>query len=128
MTSENCASNAAEESRRGDEAMRAAKTLLEVALFNDVVSRAYYGAYHWARALLLTKGMESKTHNGLIRLIGREFVSKGALPKDAATLLAQLESDRGTSDYTASARFTRKQAEETIARAEEFIGYCHSKP
>ncbi|MBN1674702.1 MAG: HEPN domain-containing protein [Kiritimatiellae bacterium] len=55
MTPENSAANAADEAARGDDALRAARVLLEAGLFNDSVSRAYFAAYHYASALLLNR-------------------------------------------------------------------------
>ena len=70
MTPENEAINAREEAQRGDESLRAAEELLRLGLHNDAISRAYYAAYHWARAVLFTRGLESKTHRGVNQLLG----------------------------------------------------------
>ena len=76
-TSENQIANAREEVHRGNEALRAAEELLQLALCNDAVSRAYYAAYHWARAVLFTQGLESKTHRGVVQLVALRFVREG---------------------------------------------------
>ena len=89
MTGDNKASNIREEVIRGEECLRAAEHLLEGGFFNDSVSRAYYAAFHWARAVLLTRGLEPRSHRGVIQLLGLHFVKEGQLGEDAAASLAQ---------------------------------------
>jgi uncharacterized protein (UPF0332 family) len=124
VTSENGVLNAREESRRGDEALRAAEELLRLGLHNDAISRAYYAAYHWARAVLFTQSMESKTHRGTNQLLGLHFVRPGRLSQQSTTLLAQLEDRREASDYTAAIRFTRDDARESVEQARSFVALC----
>ena len=124
MTPENQQANVRDEVARGNEALQAAEELLRLGFFNDTVSRAYYAAYHWAKALLLSKGMESKTHRGMVQLVALRFVREGLLPGDAATVLAQLEDAREASDYAASTRFTEQEARDTLERARAFIEFC----
>ena len=124
MTQANENANAREEMARGDETMRAAEELLRLGLFNDAVSRAYYAAYHWARALLVTQGIESKTHRGVVQLVGLHFVRTQRLPAEATTLLGQLANQRETSDYTSSLRFDAKEAAEVVRQASAFIELC----
>lgn len=50
MTEDNGRTNAQDEAQRGDEALAAARHLLTGRFCNDAVSRAYYAAFHWARA------------------------------------------------------------------------------
>ncbi len=124
MTPQNRDANAREEIERANEALVAAEELLKLRLNNDAISRSYYAAYHWARAVLFTKGLESKTHRGTNQLLGLHFVREGALPEEATRLLAQLEDQREASDYTASVRFTEEEARDAVARTRAFIEYC----
>lgn len=124
MTGENRKDNAREEAWRGDTTLKAAKHLLEGGFSNDAISRAYYAAYHWARALLVSRGMDPKTHRGVIQLIGLHFVKEGGLSDEAGALLAHLETYRELCDYTSSAKFTEDQAREELGRAERFIETC----
>lgn len=49
MTEENRAKNIAIEAGRGDESLDSARILLAAGKYADSVSRAYYGAFHYAR-------------------------------------------------------------------------------
>ena len=58
MTEANRKRNARSEASLGDDALQAAEALLKLGLYNDAASRAYYAAFHYARALLLTEGLK----------------------------------------------------------------------
>lgn len=124
MTNENCRDNAVEESRRGDECLAEAKYLMAGGFHNAAVSRAYYAAFHWALALLIMKGLEPKTHRGVIQLLQLHYVEPGALDANAAIALGQLETYRELSDYNAKASFDGKRAGSEIRRAEDFVTAC----
>ena len=124
MTADNCRGNAVDESRRGDECLAEARYLLEGGFWNAAVSRAYYAAFHWAFALLMMKGLEPKTHRGVIQLLQLHYVETGAFSSTAAAALGELETYRELSDYNAKARFDEKRAAAEIQRAETFIASC----
>ena len=69
---------------------RAMKTLLEAdLLFKNgfiigAVSRLYYFLFYNIRALLLTKGLEPKSHEGALRLLGLHFIREGIFEPKAS--------------------------------------------
>ena len=101
MTDENRRRNLADELARAEQALQAARALLGVALHADSVSRAYYGAFHCLRALLLSRGVETKTHAGAIHTFNTEFVRAGLLPSSHNRLLAGIQRLRELADYDA---------------------------
>jgi len=125
MTGPNCEANARAEMARGCEALEEARVLLREGLFNGSVSRAYYAAYHWTSALLLTKGLEPKTHRGKIQLLSLHFVKPGLLADQDAAQLSRLEDFRELGDYSAGVSFTEEDAAKAVQRAEAFIAACH---
>lgn len=54
--------------KRASATTRSAHALLSLGLPNDAVSRAYYAAFHDARALLVHDGVQPKTHRGVVAL------------------------------------------------------------
>lgn len=110
--------------KRGQEALASAVHLLQGEYFSDAISRAYYAAFHFARALLFLKGLEPKTHQGVIQLLSLHFVKPGMLQEKIADHLRRLETFRELSDYSAEAEFGRLEAEKRIRDAEEFIDAC----
>ena len=67
--------------------------------WNLVANRLYYAVFHMASALLIDKGFTSKTHSGVICLLGQEFATKGLLDKDEMRLVSRLQNMRHAGDY-----------------------------
>ena len=67
--------------------------------WNLVANRLYYAVFHMASALLIDKGFTSKTHSGVICLLGQEFATKGLLDKDDMSLVSRLQNMRHAGDY-----------------------------
>jgi uncharacterized protein (UPF0332 family) len=71
------------------------------------------------------KGLEPKTHRGVIQLLQLHYVETGAISSTAAAALGELETYRELSDYNAKARFDEKRAVAEIQRAEAFVLSAH---
>lgn len=110
MTSDQKRAAIGAEVARGEEAIEEAELLVGAGKLAGAVSRAYYPAYHHARALLLVVGEEPRTHGGLTRLIQRDFVHGGRLAPEVAALLSRLMTFRQDADYTAEYVFTPAMA------------------
>lgn len=67
--------------------------------WNLVANRMYYALFHMASALLIDKGFMSKTHSGVICILGQEFVTKGLLSSDEGCLISRLQNMRQSGDY-----------------------------
>jgi uncharacterized protein (UPF0332 family) len=106
---------------RGDEAVEEATLLLAAGKLAGAVSRAYYGAFHFARALLLSVGDEPRTHGGVSRLLQRNFVRTGRMAPEIAVLLSRLMTMRQDADYTAEYVFTPEIARGELDDARRFV-------
>lgn len=105
------------ELQRGAAALRSAELLLEHGELADAVSRAYYAAFHHARALLLSEGVEPKRHATVDRLVQWDFVRTGKLDPDVAGRLSTLQQHRQNADYTAEYVFSATMARELVDAA-----------
>jgi len=121
VTGDNRQANARAEAALGDDSLEAAEALLGLGLFNDAVSRAYFAAFHHARALLLLAGLEPKTHRGVVALLMEHYEKTGRLKAGAVSTLARLQTFRGLADYDASERIARDRAEAEVAAARTFV-------
>ena len=121
MTDDQKRTNIAAEVARGESAFRSAELLLAAGQRADAVSRAYYAAFHYARALLLTLGEEARTHGGLDRLVQRDLVRTGKLAPETAALLSRLMTFRQNADYMAEYVFTEAMATEQVEGARAFV-------
>jgi len=77
--------------------------------------------FHSAKALLESEDIGAKTHSGLIRMIGKEFVKPGKLEKSLGKAFSIAEEDREVADYDIKIEFSKEEAEECIDGAKEFL-------
>jgi uncharacterized protein (UPF0332 family) len=110
--------NVAAEVEKADTSLRAARALFDLGFFDESVSRAYYAVFHLACAVLLTDGLEARTHRGVDHLLNLHFVRSGRLDAMHAKAFARLAQYRLQADYSRAFRFTREGAAEELALAE----------
>ncbi len=84
---------------KGEEKMKSAEILLNNKMFDDAVSRIYYAAYYFAKALLFLLGEEPRTHKGLISIFGLKVIKTGFINKKFGAILNELFEKRERSDY-----------------------------
>ena len=89
--------------------------------FEDAVSRAYYAAYYAAQALLLSEGLEARSHGGLVALVGLHFVKTGKLDKKFGRYLSNLMEDRQQSDDNLFSGLEKQDAEQSLEEARAFV-------
>lgn len=102
VTDENRRRNALDELGLADSALTAAAALLDLGLAPDAASRMYYAAFHAVRALLLSIGLEPRSHRGVRSLFTQHFIRTGLFSSEHAKHLAQLEGLRSAGDYDSS--------------------------
>ena len=117
MTDDNRRANLLVEVEKSGNSQRAAEACLSLGLADDAVSRAYYAAYHMVQALLLTEGLQAKSHAGLHDLFYLHFVRSGRLPTHLAKLFAGLQKFREQADYTRAFHFSVEDAGEECAHS-----------
>ena len=85
--------------QKSDQTMVEASDCAKMGHWSLAANRLYYALFHLASALLIDKGYTSKTHNGIICIIGQEFVTKGLLTSEDGRLLSRLQNMRQSGDY-----------------------------
>lgn len=68
--------------QQADEALEAAKILLDKSFERQTLNRAYYAMFYAVLALLSTRKMETSKHTGAIALFDKEFIRKGIFTSD----------------------------------------------
>ena len=131
MMEENKKKNILEEMQRAGKAMEAANLLFNNGLLNDAISRLYYFVLYKIRALLLTKGLEPRSHEGTLRLFGLHFVKEGIFDPKSSHIFSKLMKYREEADYNPSYVFTKEDFIELKKEAEELAnkinGYLEDK-
>jgi uncharacterized protein (UPF0332 family) len=106
MTIQNKKTNIKEELGRARECLRSAELLHSHGQTPDAVSRLYYYVFHAVKALLFSKGLEPKMHEGSARLLGLHFVKPGIVDPKASHVYSKLMKYREEADYNPSYVFT----------------------
>lgn len=121
MTEDDVKVSVADELRLADEALRAAGALVDLGLPADAASRAYYAAFHAARALLYSIGVEERSHAALRTQLSRHFVKTGKLAAARSKDLAQLEALRVAGDYDSAFALGVDDVRPEVEKAARFI-------
>lgn len=121
MTEANKGINVGAERAAAREALAEARLLRAHGHHRATVSRAYYAVFHAARALLMARGIQAKSHDGLRRMLALHLVKPGHLAPDTAEILARLATKREDSDYAADLPVSAAEADAVVADAESFL-------
>ena len=123
MNEANKKDNIREEIEHANESMRAADLLFKNGFTRDAVARLYYSLLYTVRAMLLTKELEPKSHEGALRMFGLHFVKQGIFEPEDSHVFSRLMKYRQEADYNPSYVFTpedfiefRKEAEMLIQK------------
>jgi uncharacterized protein (UPF0332 family) len=121
VTKDNCLRNARAEMGAALDALKAADALLGLGVLRDAMSRAYYAAFHSARALLLLEGHEAKTHAGVARLFGDHVIAEGRMDRRHTLVLTRLLAYGQASDYAYSFEVAPEDVRDEVDAAREFV-------
>lgn len=84
-------------------------------------NRLYYALFHIATALLINKGINVKSHAGVICALGQQIVNAGLLSKDDARLVSKLQHMRQSGDYDDLFDWEQEDVEPYISKTRELI-------
>ncbi len=106
---------------RADKYLKSAKLLIDEDDNESAVSRAYYAMFYAAEAVLLTKGLASDSHKGIISIFGEHFIKTGVFPKNLGRYLNQAFNKRQVGDYSHDFVFVEVEAEQVLAEGHDFV-------
>lgn len=102
----------------------AAKLLLKGGFCGYAASRAYYAMFYIAEAFLEGEGLSFSKHSAVISAFGKEFARDGKSPHHFHRYLIEAQALRHSGDYGVRNAVEPDQAQEQIARAEEFLYFA----
>ena len=76
-----------------------AKKVIELEMWVTAANRLYYAAYYAVSALLISNNINTKTHDGIIRMFNQHFVYTGKIDRELARQYNSLYTMRLTGDY-----------------------------
>lgn len=103
------------------ESLDAAHILLQEGFAPQAASEAYYAMHRVARALLLSRGVITKTHRGTADQLWTEFVEDGTLEEEHVEKLREAMRLREDADYGTVDRPDAETAARVIEDAEGFV-------
>jgi uncharacterized protein (UPF0332 family) len=104
-----------------------AKILFREKRWNSCMNRLYYAAFYAVNALLFSIDINSKTHNGVRRMFGKEFIKTGKIDKEYGKLYSNLFGSRNEGDYNDFIEFDEDSVSPYINETEKFIEQIKSK-
>ena len=111
---------------KSKEALKEAEVLLEKKLPSGTISRAYYAAFHAGKALLMTEGLETRSHQGLGKMFSLHFVKTGKFEVTFSRILSKAQKYREEADYSSEFVFTLDDAKERLREVRELISKVES--
>jgi len=99
-----------------------AEILYERIKLNSAVNRIYYAVFHEVTALLITQGLASRKHIGMMALFNRHFVKPGKVSREAGKFYGKAFEFRQESDYGDYVVFNRDEVGVWIQKAKAFLG------
>ncbi len=108
MTEENKRENIRLEMEEAENIFSEAELLFQNGFIKGAVSRLYYAVLHGIRSILLTKGLEAKSHEGALRLLGLHFIKEGLLDTQTSHTFSKMMKFREEADYNPAYLFARE--------------------
>ncbi|MCX5918079.1 MAG: HEPN domain-containing protein [Deltaproteobacteria bacterium] len=131
MTEENKKQNIKAELEGAEKTLSEAELLFKNGFYSGAVSRLYYSLLYTIRALLLTRGLEPKSHEGALRLFSLHFVKEGPFEAKASHIFSKLMKYREEADYNPAYVFTREDfaglRKEVTELSKEIRSYLQEK-
>ena len=107
---------------KAQRSLEVAKGLLEDGHADFAVSRAYYGCFYVAEALLFSEGLSYSRHSQVVAQFGRRFAKTGELDASYHRLLIEAFRLRQAADYSVAPEAVSKEdAEHTIREGKDFL-------
>lgn len=89
--------------------------------FEAVINRSYYAMFTIMQALLLTKNIFSKTHQGAQLKFHEHFIKNGLLPVELGKILNETFEKRQFGDYDVNAEIYEADAKKVLENARMFL-------
>ena len=111
---------------RANEMLEASEQNLKSGQLRTSLNRSYYAIFHAMRAVNVLDEFDSSKHSGVIAHFNQYHVKTGDFEKIASKIIQNAMEMREHADYEDFFVASKKDAEEQISKAEQFLGYVKS--
>ncbi len=98
-----------------------ASILFDSGSYESSINRSYYAILTASRALLILRGIDPETHEGVKTMLSKEFIRTGLLPKDSGETFRGIQARRIDSDYGDYIEIGQDEASDSLKRAQDFV-------
>jgi uncharacterized protein (UPF0332 family) len=106
---------------RANETLEETKDLIVNNRWHGAANRLYYACYYAVTALLIEHGHLTRTHSGVIGLLGKYFITTGIISKEYNKLYQKLFDLRLGGDYSDWIIIEEEDIVPLVEPAEKFI-------
>ena len=108
---------------RALEELKNAQEVFSAGSYKLALNRSYYAIFHAMRAVNVLDEFDSSKHSGVIAHFNQYHVKTGDFQKIASKIIQNAMEMREHADYEDFFMASKKDAEEQINKAEQFLGY-----
>ncbi len=101
--------------------LKDAETLFNTGSYESSVNRSYYAILTASRALLILRGIDPETHEGVKTMLSKEFIKTKLLPQKTGEVFRIVQARRLDSDYADYVEIGREEAEDSLNKARWFF-------
>jgi uncharacterized protein (UPF0332 family) len=101
--------------------LRDASSLFSNGSYESSVNRSYYAVLTASRALLVLRGIDPETHEGVKTMLSKEFIRTGLMPKESGETFRGIQARRIDSDYGDYIEIGHEEADDSLKRAQGFV-------
>lgn len=84
-------------------------------------NRYYYACYPMVHATFITRGIATKTHDGTLTELGKNFIITGRLDKKYGRFFSRMIQLRLKADYNSIADVTEEEVKEMAPMSHDFV-------
>lgn len=106
---------------KASEKLRAAKILYDSKSYSNSISMSYYAMFLVAKALLLKRDIEAKTHSRLSYIFYKTYVETGEFSDRVYRNFTRAQTLREQSDYSVLDDITQDIARKKLVHCKEFF-------
>lgn len=107
--------------RKAERYIKSAELLFQDKDYSSAASRLYYAMFYCAEAVLLTKGITSSSHKGVVAAFGKHFVKTGVFPQHLHAWLREAFDKRQIGDYESLPVLTEADVQDLLQKARQFM-------
>ncbi|MEW6417064.1 MAG: HEPN domain-containing protein [Nitrospirota bacterium] len=98
-----------------------ASILFNTNSYESSVNRSYYAILTASRAMLILRGIDPETHEGVKTMLSKEFIRTGILPKEYGETFRSIQARRIDSDYGDYLEIGHNEASDSLKKAQDFV-------